>query len=163
MILHYLRFTSLGTYRPEVLLGNTTHFHTYMILICLTEYWGATQPSRATFLLYTTSFSISVCLHQRRLDPHCLWCRQGIATIGQMFWSCPALTHFWIQIFEAFSHKCGRPISSDPITTVFGVTAGEAQISTSQARAIAFASLLARRLILRQWKSTNPPSFLCWV
>lgn len=96
-------------------------------------------------------------------DPHCLRCHQGIATIGHMFWSCPALTNFWTQIFEAFTHTCGRRISPDPITTVFGVKAWDVQISTSQACAIAFASLLAGRLILRQWKSANPPSFLCWV
>lgn len=53
---------------------------------------------------------------------------------------------------------CGRRIPPDPI---FGVKAWDVQISTSQAHAVAFASLLARRL--RQWKSANPPSFLCWV
>ena len=96
-------------------------------------------------------------------DPHCLRCHQGIATIGHMFCACPALTHFWTKIFEAFTHMCGRLIPPDPITAIFGVRAEEVQTSTSQAYAIAFASLLARRLILRQWKSANPPSFLCWV
>ena len=96
-------------------------------------------------------------------DPHCLRCHQGIATIGHMFWACPALTNFWTKIFEAFTHMCGRLIPPDPITAIFGVRAEEVQTSTSQAYAIAFASLLARRLILRQWKSANPPSFLCWV
>ncbi len=89
-------------------------------------------------------------------NPHCLRCHQGIATTGHMFWSCPALKNFLIQIFEAFTHMGGRPIPLDPITTVFGVTAGEVQISTSQACAIAFASLLARRLILRQWSLLIP-------
>lgn len=96
-------------------------------------------------------------------DPHCLRCQQGIATTGHMFWSCQALTSFWTQIFEVFTHMCGRRIPLDPITAVFGVKAWDVQISTSQACAIAFASLLARRLILRQWKSANPPSFLFWV
>lgn len=188
-------------------------------MICLTEYLGVIQPLRATFLSYTTLFSISVYLQQRRLepkktgnrtlasnsqhregsldsirasslclrhnliqfrilhrldfsrdplaaiypntDPHCLRCHQAIATIGHMFWSCPALTNFWIRIFEPLMHMCGRLIPPYPVTAVFGIMSGEVQISTSQARAIAFASLLARRLILRQWKSAKSPSFLC--
>lgn len=83
-------------------------------------------------------------------DPNCLRCHQGIATIGYMYWSCSALTNFWTQIFEVITvHIC----AADSITAVFGETADEIQISTSQACAIAFARLLARRFVLRQWKS----------
>lgn len=96
-------------------------------------------------------------------DPHCLRCHQGLATLGHMFWSCPSLTSFWTQIFDAFTHMCGSHIPLDPVTAVFGVIGDHVKISTSQTYAIAFGSLLARRLILRQWKSANSPSFLCWV
>ena len=51
-----------------------------------------------------------------------------------------------------------------PVIGVFGVSPmGQRLAGGLQANAVAFMTLLARRMILRQWKSEKPPPFKLWV
>ncbi|CAB1340154.1 unnamed protein product [Coregonus sp. 'balchen'] len=62
-------------------------------------------------------------------------------------------------IFEAFSYVCNKTVDPDPFTAIFGIPPLDCTATTHQANAVAFASLLARRLILFNWKtSARPPS-----
>ena len=54
-------------------------------------------------------------------------------------------------------------ITLNPLTAIFGVVPEEFSISNSHSQAIAFALLLARRLILLKWKDRSPPSHGQWV
>ena len=85
------------------------------------------------------------------------------ATIGHMFWECTSLTTFWTSIFDAFSTICHKTIEPNPITAIFGVSTDDAPVTSPQANFIAFSSLIAQRLILRDWKSEKPPTFTEWV
>ena len=93
----------------------------------------------------------------------CPRCHYKPATLGHMFWSCGSLARFWGGIFEAISHVCDRTIDPCPIIAIFGVSSPDEQICGHTANAVAFMTLLARRLILRQWKSEKPPSIKQWI
>ncbi len=80
-----------------------------------------------------------------------------------MFWTCPALGPLWSAVFETFSYICEKEIEPDPIIAVFGVTSENLLLPPGQSDALAFSSLLARRLILLQWKSNKPPTHVKWV
>lgn len=97
------------------------------------------------------------------VNPECPRCSHNPATLGHMFWSCRSLTSFWAKIFEAISHIGAVNVDPDPLIAVFGTAPSEEQFTTLQLNAIAFLTLMARRLILMQWKSVKPPSFKHWV
>lgn len=90
-------------------------------------------------------------------------CHQDEATLCHMFWSCPALVPFWTAIFETFTYICEKKIPLDPAIAIFGVAPMEISLSVAQGDAVAFSSLLARRLLLLKWKSAKPPSHSQWV
>lgn len=93
----------------------------------------------------------------------CPRCGQSPATMGHMFWSCCDLSRFWDLIFRVFSHICNIVIDPNPITAIFGVIPNQYGLNSYQTNAVAFSSLLARRLILQKWKDARPPSFIQWV
>uniref|UniRef100_A0A3P8RWR8 Reverse transcriptase domain-containing protein n=1 Tax=Amphiprion percula TaxID=161767 RepID=A0A3P8RWR8_AMPPE len=96
-------------------------------------------------------------------SPTCIRCHQTRATTGHMFWNCQSLNSFWKNISEVLSYMCRKLITVSPFISIFGVPPPEITVPASQAKAIAFASLMARRLILLQWKSDKPPSFDSWI
>ncbi len=95
------------------------------------------------------------------VDPGCPRCSYVPTTIGHMFWSCTSLNDYWRQIFDEFSKICGQTIAPDYHTAIFGVPPPSCKVSNLRANALA--SLLARRLILFNWKSNTSPSFLQWL
>ena len=97
------------------------------------------------------------------VDPTCSRCSQAPATLYHMFWACPKLVQFWSSIFDTFSYTCKKEISPAPEIALFGVAPAEVVISRAQSDAIAFSSLLVRRLILCNWKSVRPPTHRHWV
>lgn len=96
-------------------------------------------------------------------DPGCPRCSYVPAIIGHIFWSCISLNDYWRQIFDVFSKICGQTITPDYHAAIFGVPPPGRKVSNLQANVLAFASLLARRLILFNWKSNSAPSFLQWL
>uniref|UniRef100_A0A8C7XNT8 Reverse transcriptase domain-containing protein n=1 Tax=Oryzias sinensis TaxID=183150 RepID=A0A8C7XNT8_9TELE len=96
-------------------------------------------------------------------DDRCPRCNHSPATMSHMFWSCTALDRLWDSVFKTFSYLCGRKIDPNPFTTVFGALPNTEGLNSYQTNAIAFLSLLARRLILVKWKDDRPPSFVQWV
>ncbi len=97
-----------------------------------------------------------------QLDPTCSQCNRDPATLIHMFWGCPALSSLWSDIFETFSCICGKDIRPDPIMAIFAVAQSGLKLSVAKSDAIAFMSLLARRLILLKWKSDTPPLYKQW-
>ncbi len=51
------------------------------------------------------------------------------------------------------------PIEPHPVTALFGILPESVQLNILQAVSVAFATLLARRLILMNWKSAAPPPY----
>lgn len=97
------------------------------------------------------------------LDPTCIRCSRDPASLSHMFCLCPKLAPFWTGIFKTFSYMCNTAVDANPLTLLFGVVTQETRITTDQAEAVAFSTLLARRLILFSWKKAAPPSHKRWV
>lgn len=97
------------------------------------------------------------------INPLCDRCRNGVASLFHMFWSCSALDHYWKEIFNAFSRIFSVTIQPHPITALFGVVIENSRLSVSDCHVIAFATLMARRSILLRWKDSIPPSYAQWM
>ena len=93
----------------------------------------------------------------------CSRCKHDSADLSHMFWGCPKLTPFWTAVFETFSYICNKNIDPNPLTALFGVVQRGVDISGPQTESIAFATLIARRMILLRWKKSAPPSHKAWV
>ena len=85
------------------------------------------------------------------MDPICDRCRQDQATLAHAFWFCPKLHTYWRLIFKTFSDVLQTPIEPTAEIAIFGVVPQEL-FTRQEKNMIAFASLLARRLILLEWK-----------
>ena len=96
-------------------------------------------------------------------DPGCPRCSQTPTSLGHMFWTCPSLESYWRQIFNVLSRICGTAIPPSFHLAIFGIIPPDCSATPPQSNAVAFASLLARRLILLHWKSKTAPSFSQWL
>ncbi|MBN3289039.1 LIN1 transcriptase, partial [Polypterus senegalus] len=95
-------------------------------------------------------------------DPTCERCNQAPASLGHMFWACSKLTLFWTKIFNYLSDSLGLTIPPNPLTAVFGVLPEGLKVEKDKQIVIAFTTLLARRLILINWKNPNSPLLSQW-
>lgn len=89
-------------------------------------------------------------------------CNQSPADLMHMFWSCPKLIDFWSKIFDTLHKAYNVGADPHPFTALFGIPHTNAFSSKAQ-HCMAFCTLLARRLILLNWKHTLPPSYSRWV
>ena len=97
------------------------------------------------------------------VDPLCDRCRQSPASLTHMLWSCPSLHNYWSNIFETLSKALKVPIEPAPLIAIFGVTPRTMVLPKIKSDLVAFLTLLARRLILRLWKSRSPPTYEAWI
>lgn len=95
------------------------------------------------------------------VNPLCDRCGQAPASLAHMFWTCPSITTYWVKIFQSLSEILQENIKPDPVLALFGVgsAAMELILSNNQKNVICFVTLLARRIILLNWKQKNPPAF----
>lgn len=97
------------------------------------------------------------------VSPLCDRCKQAPASLYHTFWSCPSLTAFWSSIFEAYSVVAHRTIELCPFLGLFGIPSEDLILTKGQLNIMVYSALLARRLILLNWKSDRPPSFGRWI
>ena len=97
------------------------------------------------------------------ISPNCNRCKQAPADLYHSFWSCPSLAAFWSSIFELYSELAGRVIEPCNFLGLFGVPSEDFHLPKAQLNCIAYSSLIARRLILLNWKNDRPPSFGRWI
>ena len=96
-------------------------------------------------------------------DNSCNRCKNSLATLAHMFWLCLTLVSYWSSIFDSLSKILKRPIAPNPLTDVFGIQCDGDHLLRAQSNCIAFVTLIARRLILLNWKQAMPPSFKHWI
>ena len=97
------------------------------------------------------------------IDDSCNRCNFSPATLAHTFWSCPRLSGYWSSIFDALPKIVERPIEPNPLTAIFGIQCEDDHLPRAQSDRIAFVTLLARRIILLNWKQAAPPSYKHWV
>lgn len=96
------------------------------------------------------------------VDPLCIRCKQTAASLSHMFWGCSALSSFWSQIFSTLSKTLHKPIDPNPLTSILGIIDQNVVKRQSERKVILFTCLLARRLILLNWKQAEPPTYVNW-
>ena len=92
----------------------------------------------------------------------CNRCKQSPADHSHMFWFCPRLAIFWSEIFKTLSTAYNTTISPEPLLSLFGAPL-QPLASGVMRTVVAFTTLLARCLILLNWKLPRPPSYSSWV
>ncbi len=92
----------------------------------------------------------------------CNRCKQSPANLIHMLWECPKLFEYWTKILKTLKDAFNIDIDTDPLLAIFGLTV-DVNISVTVQKALAFTTLLARRLILLKWKHVSPPSFDTWL
>ena len=80
-----------------------------------------------------------------------------------MFFLCPRLNNFWCFVFKTLSDFLQLNLQPCPLTDIFEVPLVPSAYSRPQADVIALSSLLARRIIIFEWKSPKPPLSSSWL
>lgn len=87
------------------------------------------------------------------VHPNCTRRHQAPASLALVFWPCPRGGHITVRSSIHVHTFVKRRL----ITAIFGVEHTNSRISKSQSQLIAFSTLLARRLILTNWRVPSPP------
>ncbi len=88
----------------------------------------------------------------------CDRCGGSPCNLMHMLFPCPALTNFWQIYSNTMSKVLSRTIHTSPHTGIFGLPEDYTLYSTKELEVIAFTSVLAKRHLLLNWKSTTAPS-----
>ncbi len=97
------------------------------------------------------------------IDPECDRCHLGPATLTHMFWTRPALSLFWGSVFNSLTAITSVDIPPSPIICLFGVLSSDYPLPTYFTNFVAFLTLLARHVVLLNWKSPQTPSHTRWL
>lgn len=99
------------------------------------------------------------------LDPTYDRCKQALATLLHMFWTCPKLYRFWHPFLRPFPEyvTVRETVHPSPLISLFGVVPVDASLSAFNINMTGLCSLLARRLILYKWKESLPPTYGHWI
>ncbi|CAI5697409.1 unnamed protein product [Oreochromis niloticus] len=90
-------------------------------------------------------------------DSRCDRCGQNSASLSHMFWTCPNIAIYWCKIFKTLSDIFKKQLPPDPVMALFGVATVK-YLNNKQVCVLSFITLLARRLILLNWKNKAPPT-----
>ncbi len=95
------------------------------------------------------------------MTPTCDRCGQSPANLINTLWYCPSLYNYWTEIFNTLSEVVGEKLKPNALSALFGVA--PPSLSKSKKDVLAFATLLARRLIVINWKSATAPCHTHWI
>ena len=73
------------------------------------------------------------------------------------------MQNYWKSVFLTLSEVVGQVIEPDPLIAIFGVVGEGCLLKGSNRTVAAYIMLLARRLVLLDWKSPKPPSHNLWL
>uniref|UniRef100_A0AAR2JQE7 Reverse transcriptase domain-containing protein n=1 Tax=Pygocentrus nattereri TaxID=42514 RepID=A0AAR2JQE7_PYGNA len=97
------------------------------------------------------------------VEDRCDRCHGSPCHLSHMFYLCPYLKNFWTQYFSIISTVLGVNLQPCPLISIFGISDPSLTLSSTQKDVIAFTSLLARRSLLLQWKSSKCPPISRWL
>ena len=169
-VIHFKNHKSLGYNRIreawEAELGQT--FDDSWWDAALSTFHTSSTCARLTLIQFKVLFRIHYSKAKlSRIYPNvtdsCDRCHSSPCNLTHMFYSCPLLVNLWKNYFDAMSKVFSIPVNISPHTAIFGVPEDYARFTSKQLEVLAFTSLIVRRLILLQWKSTKPPSSTQWL
>ncbi len=97
------------------------------------------------------------------VSPFCDKCKVTEDTTAHACWYCPSLSVFWTSIFDWFSKAYNRPLLQDVELAIFGFSQHTSTLPKALQQALTLGMIVAKRLILKNWKSSSPPSFRLWT
>lgn len=97
------------------------------------------------------------------VSPMCDRCKTNIGTLGHLFYMCPVLTNFWSGIFCMYNSIYNVTIMPDVLIVLLGCSDQTSTLPSSIQQAIKFGMVIAKRVILREWKAVTPPSIHKWL
>lgn len=97
------------------------------------------------------------------ISPMCDKCKAGDGTLGHLFFLCPMLQTFWSDIFKLYSTVYKKILKPDILTVILGYSDQTLSCSKSLQQAIMFGMVIAKRVILKEWKATTPPIYTKWL
>lgn len=93
------------------------------------------------------------------VDASCDRCGYTPASLSHTFWSCPHIRLYWSKIIGTLSDIFKVRLPTDPMMSLFGVAPNALNLDCSKMSVLCFVMLLARRLILLNWKNKTPPTY----
>lgn len=93
----------------------------------------------------------------------CDKCKSANGTLGHLIWSCPKLRTFWDNIFHLYSVIYSKRLIPDSLLIILGCSNFCLTLPSSLQKALMFGMVIAKRVILREWKSASPPCFKKWL
>jgi len=106
----------------------------------------------------------SIYLHKATRDTLRNWAAKVAEdTASHAFWFCPLLSGFWSSIFDWFSKAYNTPLSPDAELAIFGFSQHTSRLSGALQQSLMLGMVVAKKLVLKNWKSPSPPSFRMWI
>ena len=97
------------------------------------------------------------------VSPTCDKCRSADGSLGHLFWSCPKLRNFWVDIFQLYSDLYAIQLIPDSLIVILGCSNFSLTLPSPLQQALAFGMIVAKRVVLREWKSVSPPCYKKWL
>ena len=97
------------------------------------------------------------------VPPTCNRCKSSIGTLAHSFWACSKLYLFWKCIFQCFSKAYGKNLAPNPLVAILGATSVLSSVNKFERRAVQFGMVIAKKLILRVWKTDSVPTYNLWL
>ena len=93
----------------------------------------------------------------------CNRCKSMTGNLMHSFWLCSKLYTYWKSIFHCFSTAYGKCWEPDPFVAILGATAPLSSANKYEKKAILFGTVIAKKIILRGWKSDIAPTYDQWL
>lgn len=93
----------------------------------------------------------------------CDRCKSAEGSLTHIFWTCPKLNNFWCSIFKWFSDMYSCIFEPDPMIALFGVSPSLLNHRVSMQSTIMYGMVVAKKMILKLWKSDTAPHFRIWL
>lgn len=90
-------------------------------------------------------------------------CKVNNGTLLHLFSDCPVICTFWSKIFFLFSKPFQRSFLLDRNLAFFGFIVDSLALPFYIQFVLLMGTVLAKKLILAEWKTTNPPPFQNWL
>ena len=96
-------------------------------------------------------------------SPLCDKCYITEATLLHSYALCPRLRSFWAGVFTTCTAVLKFRIDPDPVLTVLGVSEASLTWTRAQQNFVAYALIIAKKLILLYWKKKEAPNTKLWL
>lgn len=97
------------------------------------------------------------------VSPLCDKCKTAEGSLLHSFWECPIIQPFWSSIFFFFAGVYQRNLVPDRDMVLFGYSTGTQNLPKHMMSAIVLGTVLAKRLLLKEWKTSCAPGFRTWL